>query len=269
MPRTHLHPPVHEDIPDEQFEAHLLNLKALREDLRWTKERDRQVRRLKAVKLAQQAIADDVRAADLALEIEIKIREGIQPGDPILVWDANRALDRREFLYQFLHRRNFSKRIQQHLEIVMAKINRVCKNGTPGFFNKLEQNIGWSEFITPLIFTGGNYLDKIVRCGLWVNEHNSRRCHKDAICPNCNWNDFLKTYHYAFGERSGAFHRARLWLFLNLSFTINPANSKCVYRNLTKEDLQIHRDPSNPGDLGRGYDPRPIQVIRPFEGKRH
>jgi hypothetical protein len=166
-------------------------------------------------------------------------------------WNSNRALDRQDFEYLFQHRQRFPRKIHTWLEIIASKITHINKDGQPGYFNELEQNIGWTDYITPLLFTGAEIVDKLVRCGIWANSANSRRCHKQDFCPNCLWNDMLKALAAAFGEASGAFYRALAWWFVTISWTTNPLNAKCV-------SGVYEPDQNKPPKGDRGYEPYPI-----------
>jgi hypothetical protein len=163
--------------------------------------------------------------ASRAYESRVRREHGHEPD--FFDWNPNRALDRQGFDYLFQHRQRLAKKIRTLLEIIGSKITHINENGKPGYFNKLEQNIGWTNYITPLLFTGVVIVDKLVRCGLWANAKNSRRCHKPDFCALCLWNDILKVLVAAFGSGSGAFFGAQAWFFITIGWTTNPRNAKC------------------------------------------
>ena len=185
------------------------------------------------------------RATDHALKIDLD-----RSGDDF-AWDPKRALDLRYFNYLFFHRNRFTDQIRTWLEIVNAKITHVRANGEDGYFNKLERNIGWTPYITPILFAKPIIADKVVRCGLWSNARNSRRCHQTEFCPFCLWLDILSALADGFGEASGAFARAGAWFFITIGWTTNPANAKCCTGEYNPEDLR-------PPESDRGYDPYPV-----------
>ena len=191
------------------------------------------------------------RAQHAAGRCERKLGQAHEGQPDFFIWNSNRALDLVDFDYLFFHRRRLAESIRTWLEIVAAKIIHISADGRTGYFNKLERNIGWKEYITPLIFAGPSIIDKLVRCGLWANTHNSRRCHQKEYCSLCLWNDVLKAPYYAFGSRSGAFYRAPAWWLITLGWTTNPANAKCASDDFHPEDIL-------PPAGDRGYDPYPV-----------
>ena len=201
------------------------------------------------------------RAKQAAFKADDQLRDQHRDDLAFQTWNPNRALDIQDFEYLHLHRHHFDEQVREHLEIVAAKINRVSDDGRDGYFNKLERNIGWTPHIVPLLFTELPVVDKLVRCGLWSNAQNSRRCHKPDLCPLCLWNDFLKVQVTAFGEASGAFYRAATWMFFTLSFTTSKANSKAVFKTLEKEDYAVFHDGFRRDGLRGGYyDPAPVRL---------
>lgn len=212
-------------------------LRALkREDRWWQKhERDEEV----------------MRAAHAARSTEIALRAELQQRGEDWSWDSKYALDLQDFAYLFLHRKRLCKRIKNWLEIVNAKITHVRHDGEDGYFKKLEHNIGWTQYITPIIFALVSITDKLVRCGLWSHAKNSRRCHQRDFCSLCLWNDVLKALVYAFGRHSGAFERAGAWWFITVGWTVNRANMRC---RCDEYDPDEHR----PHARDRGYDPYPV-----------
>ena len=112
-------------------------------------------------------------------------------------------------------------------------------------------------------------MDKLIRCGLWVNAKNSRRCHLSHLCPLCHWVDDLKLLVEAYGEESGAFAKARLWSFVTLGFTSNPNNSKWSVKNFELQDperpgadpeLFADADPGLLAGVDRSYNPYPVAL---------
>lgn len=193
------------------------------------------------------------RARSAALRYEHLIEEHYADDPTFFEWDENRALDRQSFDYLFYHREHFKPQVQTCLEIIASKIMHVTADGEDGYFNKLEKNIGWVAHITPILFAMFPEMEKLVRCGLWSNAENSRRCHKPDLCPLCLWNDHLKVLVHAFGTRSGAFNRAEAWWFLTLGFSSNRNNAKWVVQDF---------DPVAPEavDGDRAYEPYPVQL---------
>jgi hypothetical protein len=117
------------------------------------------------------------------------------------------------------------------------------------------------DYIAPLLFTAHDIIDPVTRCGLWANAKNSRRCHKPDLCAYCLWLDYLEVLVLAFGSASGAFYKAPLWLFMTLSYTTNPKNSKTAFKTLEKEDYAYVKDGfSSSGLYGGFYDPHPVQL---------
>jgi hypothetical protein len=177
---------------------------------------------------------------------------------PSLKWSPNRGLDRQNFAYLFLHRRNFSPHIQELLEIVASKLLHTHADGSPAYFNKLERNIGWSDFITLIIFSGAGIAEKLTKCGMWSHAKNSHRCHKPDFCPLCLWNDYLKVQCRAFGRNSGAFNRAPVWLFITCGYTTNQQTAKAIGKDF--DEAEFHYAPSSttyeayPVCLGRADD---------------
>jgi hypothetical protein len=192
-----------------------------------------------------------MRAAHAARSTEVALRAELQQRGEDWSWDSKYALDLQDFAYLFLHRKQFRKRIKNLLEIVSAKITHICRDGEDGYFKKLEHNIGWTQYITPIIFALVSIADKLVRCGLWSHAKNSRRCHQRDFCSLCLWNDILKALVYAFGRHSGAFERAGAWWFITVGWTVNPANARC---RCDEYDPDEHR----PHARDRGYDPYPV-----------
>jgi hypothetical protein len=193
-----------------------------------------------------------VRARHAARKYEQKLKQVYRDQPDFSAWNENQALNLMEFDYVFYHRRQPNlKGIRKWLEIVSAKITRLNDDGKPGYFNKLDRNIGWRHYIAPLILTGPGITDKLVRCGLWANAHNSRRCHQKDFCAFCLWNDILNALYSAFGSRSGAFYEAPAWSLITIGWTSNLLNAKCV-----SDDF--HPDEIRPPVGDRGYDPYPV-----------
>ena len=212
-------------------------IRAIRRDDRWHLDRIR---------------ADELkRAKREARATESKLRAELAEEIADWSWNPKRALDVQDFTYLFLHRKHLDLQVCQWLEIVSAKINRVSESGRLGYFNKLERNIGWTDYILPIMFSRVAITDKLVRCGLWASAKNSRRCHKTDVCPNCLWNDILKALVSAFSEGSGAFFKALAWYFLSIGWTTNAANAKCQSNDFNPDDYRPH-------DRNRGYDPYPV-----------
>jgi hypothetical protein len=232
---------VPNDVPQVWTDADRLRheriLAAIRREERWQRDHDRDCERMRAQRAA--------RSTEITLLDELADRGEDWP------WNPKRALDLQDFAYLFLHRNRFSEQICQWLEIVNAKITHVHNDGEDGYFKKLEQNIGWARYITPIIFSGPSITDRLVRCGLWSHAKNSRRCHQTDFCPFCLWNDILKTQVYAFGERSGTFFQATAWFFITIGWTTNPANAKCCCDDYDPDQFRPRT-----GDVG--YDPYPI-----------
>jgi hypothetical protein len=213
---------------------------------------------------------------------EIELEENLDPAgrQDFQRWQPERRWDRSNFDYLFYHRKRLAKiygsALVQHLEIVSAKINFVSGEGRDGYFKKLERNIGWLDHILPIIFCGSHHADRLVRCGLWINAKNSRRCHKPDYCPLCHWNDILKVLVQSFSVKSGAFGRSPCWSFITCGFTTNPANAKAVGRPLADDDFDhvrgddhydafptmLGNDDENPDDFSDGYqDARILAII--------
>jgi hypothetical protein len=212
-------------------------LRAIKREDRWWRKHERD--------------SEQMRAAHAARSTEIALREELEESGADLSWNSKRALDLQNFQYVFLHRERFDEQTCKWLEIVNAKITHVSKDGEDGYFKKLEQNIGWTQHITPIIFSHPSVTDKLVRCGIWSNAKNSRRCHQVEFCALCLWNDILKALVYAFGGHSGAFSKAVAWFFLTIGWTTNPANADCRCADYNPHNFHPHaRD--------RGYDPYPV-----------
>ena len=191
------------------------------------------------------------RAQHAARNYEQRLGQAYADQPDFFRWNSNRALNLIDFDYLFCHRHHFQDHVREWLEIVAAKIIHLSRDGRSGYFNKLERNIGWREYITPLIFAGPAFTDKVVRCGLWANTHNSRRCHQKDCCALCLWNDVLKALYLAFGRLSGAFYRAAAWWLITIGWTTNPANAKCSADDFHPRDIL-------PPAGDRGYDPYPV-----------
>ena len=248
--------PVHavvdasDDAADESVPANVLEV--------WSQaERERQNRIIRALRRedrwlrAHERDSERMRAQHAARSTEIALRAELKERGEDWAWNSKFALDLQDFPYLFLHRDRFDKKTHEWLEIVNAKITHVGLSGEDGYFNKLQRNIGWTQYIAPIIFTLVSITDKLVRCGLWSHAKNSRRCHQTDFCALCLWNDVLKALVYAFGRHSGAFFRAKAWLFITLGWTINPANAGCRCGDYDPEAIRPH-----PRD--RGYDPYPV-----------
>jgi hypothetical protein len=192
------------------------------------------------------------RAKHAARKYAERLRQAYEDKPDFFKWNENRALNLMDFDYFFYHRHQpYLKGVRKWLEIAAAKIIHINEDGRPAYFNKLERNIGWRQYITPLIFAAPAITDKLVRCGLWANAHNSRRCHQKDFCALCLWNDILKPLYIAFGSRSGAFYEAPAWLLITIGWTTNPLNARCSSDDFHPDDI---RPPA--GD--RGYDPYPV-----------
>lgn len=236
---------VDQSVPDEilqiwtdaELSKRARILRALKREDRWWQERERD--------------EEQMRAAHAARSTEIALRAELQQRGEDWSWDSKYALDLQDFTYLFLHRKRFGKRIKTWLEVVNAKITHTCRNGDDGYFKKLERNIGWTRYITPIIFALVSITDKLVRCGIWSNAKNSRRCHQRDFCALCLWNDVLKALVYAFGRRSCAFERAGAWWFITIGWTVNRANMRC---RCDEYDPDEHR----PHARDRNYDPYPV-----------
>ncbi len=196
------------------------------------------------------------RARGYALHYEELLEDKYGNDPDFQAWDPNRALNLQDFDYLFYHRDRYNETIKNQLELISAKITYVKEDGEDGYFHKLERNVGWTKNITPLVMCQVHYVDKLVRCGMWANCKNSRRCHKPD-CPCCHWNDFLKVTAEAFGAESGTYSRMQASgltaFFPTLSFTTNPKNAKCFGRDFESEDISYQ-----PGDLE--YDPYPVRL---------
>src|SRR5690606_37298482 len=119
-----------------------------------------------------------VRAEHEAQVRSIAIHQSNDPAyQDLLQWSPERAWDRSNFDYLFLHRQQFARKygkiIREHLEIVSAKVHHVSADGQDGYFKQLERNVGWLDYLVPIIFSRSKYADRIVRCGLWINARNS------------------------------------------------------------------------------------------------
>lgn len=216
---------------------HARTVSAIKEEDRWWRRRERD--------------SEQMRAGHAARSAEIALCAELEENGAALSWNPKRAFDLQNFQYVFLHRKRFDKQTCTWLEIVNAKITHIRNDCEDGYFKKLENNIGWASYITPIIFSHPSVTDKLVRCGIWSHAKNSRRCHQTEFCPLCLWNDVLKALVYAFGRHSGAFLRATAWWFITLGWTINPANAKCRCDDYDPEPLRPHaRD--------RGYEPYPV-----------
>lgn len=166
-------------------------------------------------------------------------------------WSLARARNIRDFDYLLLHRERLPDQIKEHLEVAAEKLAYTTQDGKPGYFQKLEQNIGWKDYIAPVIMSQPVMADAIVRCGIWANARNSGRCHKTDLCAFCLWNDYLRAQFEAFGTASNAFIRSPNWLFITIGFTTQRKNSKAVGKDLDRDDFAFVR-----GD--HLYDPFPI-----------
>jgi hypothetical protein len=193
------------------------------------------------------------RATHMArcFEIEKAVQNAANPA--LLAWSRNRTLNMQDFGFLFRHRDRLSSRMCTYLEIICAKINHINDDNKKGYWNKLERNVGWTGHILPIAFSGCEFADNLVRCGLWSHAKNSRRCHKTDLCPLCLWNDILKVLVWAYGVRSGAFAKAPAWWFITCGFTTNSENVKCNSKDFERDDLSYE-----PRD--RGYDPYPVTL---------
>lgn len=219
-------------------QRHAPVLRGLEEECQWLAERT-----------AEDTKNRTIRAARiLSEELEAKHQHDAD----FFHW-SRRQYDRQDFEYLFFHRQRLDAKKREQLEKVAAKITYLNKDGSPGYFNKLEQNVGWTDYITPILFSGSRRVEKLVDCGLWVNAKNSGRCHYSDFCPCCLWNDFLKVLVAAFGIDSGAFLRARAWSFITCGFTTRKKNAKAIGRDLNVEDYHFMR-----GD--HLYDPYPVLI---------
>ena len=220
-------------------------------------DRLRQEKILRAIKredrwwASHERVTDSMRAKHEACSTESELRAELAEAIDDWTWNPKRALDLQDFKYLFLNRKKFNKQTCQRLEIINSKINRVSEDGRPGYFNKLEKNVGWTRYILPILFSCVSIADKLVRCGLWANAKNSRRCHKADFCPNCLWNDVLKAFASAFGVGSGAFNAAPAWHFITIGWTTNPANAKCQSDGYNPDDYRPHAP-------NRDYDRYPV-----------
>jgi len=191
------------------------------------------------------------RAKHAARKYEQRLKKTYIDQPEFFRWNSNRALNMMDFDYLYFHRHHFEDHLREWLEIVAAKIAHINQDGRTGYFNKLECNVGWKDYITPLIFAGPSMTDKIVRCGLWANTHNSRRCHQNGFCALCLWNDVLKALYLAFGRHSGAFYRVACWWLITIGWTTNPRNAHCTSSDFHPADIL-------PPAGDRGYDPYPV-----------
>src|SRR6266853_139971 len=148
---------------------------ALKAEGRWMREHEK--------------ISDGVRAKGKACQYDELLAEKHKNDSTFKKWSANRFLDITDFDYHFFHRKHHSKTIRALLEIIASKINHVSEDGDDGYFKKLERNIGWTRYITPILLSLCPVVDNLVRCGLWSHAKNSRRCHKAQLCSLCHWND--------------------------------------------------------------------------------
>ena len=212
---------------------------SLRAEERWTR--------------AHELREDNAKASCEANAYDQYLAEQYADNPSFSQWNSNRALDRQDFHYLHFHRHRFASPIPKHLEIIASKITHITAKGEDGYFHKLERNIGWTPHIVPMVFTQHPVVDKLVRCGLWSSASNSRRCHRTDLCSLCLWNDVLKVQVAAFGRHSGAFRRARKWWSFTLSYTTNPANSKCSFKTLDRDDLAYIRGRFDSSGLYGGY----------------
>ncbi len=79
-------------------------------------------------------------------------------------WNPQFALDLQDFPHLFLHHEQFNKQTHEWLDIAYAKITDIHNDGEDGYFNKFEKNIGWTQHITPIIFSDPSITDQLVRC---------------------------------------------------------------------------------------------------------
>jgi hypothetical protein len=188
------------------------------------------------------------RAAKLHTE---KLKTANVNNDGFQRWSPARARDIQDFDYLLMHREHLPEQIKEHLEIAAAKMSYVNQEGEDGYFKKLQANIRWKDYITPIILSQPAVANDVVRCGIWANARNSRRCHKSDVCPFCLWNDYLRVQVQAFGTKSSAFIRSPNWMFITISFTTRRKNSKAVGKDLDPDDFAFVR-----GD--HLYDPFPV-----------
>ena len=207
----------------------------------------------------------NARARGSAREYEEILKERYGHDPSFFKYDPNRALNLQDFDYTFCHRGMLADIKQSWLEIAATKLTYVNSDGKNGYFNDLENNVGWTRHITPFIHMPFPDFDKIIRCGLWANAKNSRRCHKGDQCSLCHWVDTLKVLVEAFGTNSGAFAKAPAWYFFTTGFTTNPHNSKAQVKGFDPaqtyadgQDVSYDAFPVPLGDreheIWQGYD---------------
>jgi hypothetical protein len=207
--------------------------------------------------LSQLTLSSEQRRAQAVAADYEALLEQRHAGDlGFFTWNSNRSLDFQDFDYQFYHRINFSEAVRTQLEYIAAKISYTRRDGKPGYFNKLERNIGWTRGIAPLVRCRVNNAEKLVRCGLWSSARNSGRCHLPD-CPYCHWVDVLHVKIQSFGADSGTFERMQqadlTATFITLGYTSNQANSKKIGRDFANRDISHLRGSPI-------YDPYPVRL---------
>jgi hypothetical protein len=240
------HPnPDQDDVDDRMFRLLGKDAESQRKRmLRWLLEEERFIRASEEYWSKRRS----TRAARLQVE---QLKAGKPEDASFHRWSQSHARDIQDFDYLLTHRDRLDEQIKEHMEIAAAKMTHVTQDGEKGYFQKLEANIGWKDYITPIIMSQPVVADKVVRCGLWSSAKNSRRCHKSDLCSFCLWNDILRALFETFGTASNSFTRSPNWMFITIGFTAQRKNSKAVGRDLERDDFHFVR-----GD--HLYDPYPI-----------
>lgn len=186
--------------------------------------------------------------------------------DPeVAKFDANRLADPTDFDYRFRHRHRLPAWLRERLEIIAAKLEYKRKDGSPGFFAKMQINgIDWKSHISVIATIPGVWAESIIRCGIWTKgsnrKRNSGRCHQYDVCPLCVWVDHLRFLSSAFAVDSGALMRGRNWFAIHLSVRDSKANSRAIGKRLEPEDYDFVNDSGMYSEI---YADRPV----PLEGE--
>jgi len=162
-------------------------------------------------------------------------------------FDANRFADPTDFDYRFRHRYRLPVWLRKRLGIIVAKLEYIREDGSPGFFAKMQANgIDWKSHISVIATIRGTWADSVIRCGIWTKgsnrKRNSGRCHQHDVCPLCVWVDHLRFLTAAFGVDSGAFARVRNWFVIHLSVRDSKENSRAIGKWLEPEDYDFVND---------------------------
>jgi len=185
--------------------------------------------------------------------------------DPELAkFDTHRFADPTDFDYRFRHRYRLPAWVRKRLEIIAAKLEYKRKDGSPGFFAKMQANqIDWKSHISVIATIRGAWADSVIRCGIWTkgsnHKRNSGRCHQHDVCSLCVWVDHLRFLTSAFAIDSGAFTSGRNWFAIHLSVRDSKENSRAVGKRLEPEDYDFVNDSGMYSEI---YADRPV----PLEG---